>query len=217
VRYVRRSVAIAALLVAGLSIAGMPVSSGAVVASRTSTHRAAHGSSSGVQPATSPTPSVVTIPPATGPGVMSGGIATSSHIIEARSKDARVVKPRAVSIPKGWKSYTYGGVTISVPKSWAVKHNTNCHNTSAPGALLLGYPKTPFFCPSYQYSISFVAIHGSMGAIPPAGSPVKVNGLTVDVGAGTPEQLEWTIPSFGLQVTASGSEGERILHTLRRS
>jgi hypothetical protein len=217
VRYVKRPVAIAALLVTGLSIAGMPVASGAVVASRTSTHHAAHGSSSGTQPATTKTPSVIAIPSAGGLGAMSGGIATSSHIIEARSKDGRVIKPRAVSIPKGWNSYTYGEVKISVPKSWAVKHNTNCPNTSAPGVLLLGFPKVLENCPEYQYSTSVVAVYDSVGTITQTGNPIKVNGLTVDVSFGSPKQLEWTVPSLGLQVTASGSEGERILHTLRRS
>ncbi len=121
------------------------------------------------------------------------------------------------SIPKGWKSYSYGGVTVSVPKSWAVKHNTNCPNTSAPGALLLGYPKVLEFCADYLYSNSFVAIHGSMGAIPPSGSPVMVNGLPVDVGFGSPTSLEWSVPSLGLLISGQGAQADRILHTLRRS
>jgi hypothetical protein len=121
------------------------------------------------------------------------------------------------AVPKGWRSYAYGGVMISVPKSWAVKHNTNCPNTSAPGALLLGYPKVLDFCADYQYSSSFVAIHSSMGAIPPSGGPVTVNGLEVDVGVGSPTRLEWSVPSLGLEVSASGPQAGRILHTLRRS
>ena len=185
----------------------MSVAGGAVVASHTSAHHAAHGSGSGAQPETDTTPSAETILPATGPGVMSGGIATSSHVVELRSDDSAVVKARAVSIPKGWKSYTYGGVTISVPKSWAVKHNTNCPNTSAPGALLLGSPKTPYHCPAYQYSLSYVTIHGTMGAIPPAGSPVKVNGLGVDVGFGSPTSLDWFVPSLGLLIFGGNCSG----------
>jgi hypothetical protein len=121
------------------------------------------------------------------------------------------------SIPKGWKSYAYSGVTISVPKSWAVKHNTNCPNTSAPGALLLGYPKVLENCPDYLYSSSVVAIHSSMGAIPPSDSPTVVNGLPVDVGFGSPTSLEWSVPSLGLLITGQGHEADRILHTLRRS
>jgi hypothetical protein len=120
-------------------------------------------------------------------------------------------------IPKGWKSYAFGGVAISVPTSWAVKHDTNCPNTGAPGALLLGFPKVLENCADYLYSSSFVAIHGSMGAIPPSGSPIVVNGLPVDVGFGSPTSLEWSVPSLGLQVSGSGPEATRILHTLRRS
>jgi hypothetical protein len=148
---------------------------------------------------------------------MSGGIATSSPIIELRSDDSRVVKAGAVSIPKGWKSYAYGGVTVSVPKIWIVKHDTNCPNTSAPGSVLLGYPKVPEFCPYYKDSVSYVAIHRSAGATSPSGGPVKVDCPPVEVGFGSPPSLNCSIPSLGLQVTASGSEAERILHTLRRS
>jgi hypothetical protein len=137
---------IAALLVAGLSTAEVPA------AASTTTSR-----------------EVEVILPTAGPGVMSGSIATSSRTVVVHSVASRVVKARAVSIPRGWKSYSYGGVTISVPKTWAVKHNTNCPNTSAPGALLLGYPKTPYHCPAYQYVTSYVTIHGTMGAIPSGG------------------------------------------------
>ncbi len=193
-RLVSGLVVIAVLLAAGLSTAEVPAAA-----------------------AITATPNVEVIPPATGPGVMSGGIATSSHIIELRSDDRRAAKARAVSIPKGWKSYSYDGVTISVPKSWAVKHNTNCPNTSAPGALLLGYPKTPYHCPAYQYAASYVTIHGTMGAMPPAGAPVTVNGLRVDVGFGSPTSLDWFVPSLGLLIFGEGLESDRILHTVRRS
>lgn len=39
----------------------------------------------------------------------------------------------SVSVPQGWKTYTYGKAAISVPISWEVKHDTNCPNTNAPG------------------------------------------------------------------------------------
>jgi hypothetical protein len=166
VRYARRSTAIAALLIAGLSMAGMPDAS-----------------------------------------------AATSHRITSRPVPA-------VSIPKGWQSYAYGGVTISDPKSWAVKHNMNCRNTSAPGVLLLGYPKELETClqlPHQHYSDNYVAIYASTAATTATGAPIRVNSLTVAVGFGSRAQLEWNIPSFGLQVVAGSSKGERILHTLRRS
>jgi hypothetical protein len=126
----------------------------------------------------------------------------------------------AVSIPKGWQSYAYGGVTISVPKSWAVKHNANCRNTSAPGVLLLGYPKELESClqvPHQYFTNNYVAIYASTAATTATGAPIKVNSLTVAGGFGSPAKLEWNVPSFGLQVIAGSSKGERILHTLRRS
>jgi hypothetical protein len=158
----RGSAAIAALLVAGLSMASMPVASETV----------RHG--------------------------------TSSRPISA------------VSIPRGWNSYAYGGVTISVPQRWAVKHNTNCANASAPGVLLLGFPKVAEHCPAYQYSGNYVAIYATTAATT-TGAALKVNGLTVDVGFGSPAQLEWNIPALGLQAIAASPDGSRILQTLRHA
>ena len=126
----------------------------------------------------------------------------------------------AVSIPKGWQSDAYGGVMISVPESWAVEHDTNCHITNAPGVLLLGYPKMLDTCvlgPHLHGTNNYVAIYASRGPTTATGAIIKVNSLTVSVGFGSPAQLEWNIPSFGLQVIAGSSKGERILHTLRRS
>jgi hypothetical protein len=123
----------------------------------------------------------------------------------------------AVSIPKGWNSYTYGGVMILVPQSWAVRRNTNCVNTNAPGILLLGFPKVLESCPAYQYVANYVAIYATTSATTPTGAAREVNGLTVDVGMGSPSQLEWNIPSLGLQVVAASSDARRVLHTIRRS
>jgi hypothetical protein len=126
----------------------------------------------------------------------------------------------AVSIPKGWQSYAYGGVSISVPKSWAVEHDTNCHITSAPGVLLLGYPKMLDTCvlgPHLHATNNYVAIYASRAAMTSTGAPIEVNSLAVVVGFGSPAQLEWNIPSFGLHVIAGSSKGKQILHTLRRS
>ena len=146
------------------------------------------------------------------PGIP-GASAATSHRTSSRPV-------RAVSIPKGWQSYAYGGVMISVPKSWAVKHNMNCRSTSVAGVLLLGYPKELETClrlPHQHATNSYVAIYSSTAATTATEAPIKVNDLTVDVGFGSPAQLEWNIPSFGLQVIAGSSKAERILHTLRRS
>jgi hypothetical protein len=225
---------LAVLIVAGAVSAalGVPATSGAStsVGTRASTHQPTHGSKSGATPEASASPKVIQIPPATQPGEMGGGIETSSHTIEAKSKNPRV------AIPKGWKSYTYGGVTISVPSSWAIKHSTNCPNISAPGSLLLGNAKTYVNCPDSLYTKGFVSIDslsnltsqatagattstttGQTPTAAPVGSVAKINGLSVDVAFGSPESQQWIIPSLGLQITGRGPGTDRVLHTLRRS
>jgi hypothetical protein len=147
-------------------------------------------------------------------GLSVAGTPMASGVMRHRTPPELV---SAVSIPEGWHSYSYRGVMISVPMRWAVKHNTNCPNTSAPGALLLGYPRTLEFCADYQYTNDYVAVYASPVATTATGESIKVNGLTVDVGFGSSAQLEWNIPSLGLQVTAGGSQGKRIVRTLRRS
>ena len=126
--------------------------------------------------------------------------------------------PPRIAVPQGWKTYTYGKAAISVPSSWEVKHDTNCPNTNAPGALLLGYPKGgPEHCPSYSL-VNYVAVIDV-----PAGSvsgsatqkPTMVNGVPVFVGFGSPSTIVWTAPSLRVEIIGTGSDANRILHTLR--
>ena len=42
-------------------------------------------------------------------------------------------------------------MTIAVPGDWAVKHSTNCPNTTAPGTLLLGVPPVLIQCAAFEY------------------------------------------------------------------
>ncbi len=124
-----------------------------------------------------------------------------------------------VSVPEGWRTYTYGKAAISVPSSWAVRDDTNCPDGKASGTLLLGYPKVLEYCPNLPASISYVAVttfvSGPPGSPSPAQKPVKVNGVPVYVGFGSPGSLEWAVPSLGVQITGTGSDANRILHTLR--
>lgn len=124
---------------------------------------------------------------------------------------------RSVSIPQGWKTYTYGKAAISVPSSWEVKHGTNCPNTNAPGALLLGFPKVLEHCPEYS-DVSYVAVIDIPAGSPSGSAPQKptmVNGVPVFVGFGSPSTIEWTAPSLGVELIGTGSDANRILHTLR--
>jgi len=124
----------------------------------------------------------------------------------------------SVSVPQGWTSYTYGKAAISVPSSWEVKHDTNCPNTNAPGALLLGYPKGgPEHCPAYSV-VNYVAIFDiPAGSVSGSASqkPTMVNRVPVFVGFGSSSTIVWTAPSLGVEIIGTGSDANRILHTLR--
>ncbi len=123
----------------------------------------------------------------------------------------------SVSVPKGWTTYSYGKAAISVPSNWEVKHDTNCPNTNAPGALLLGYPKVLEFCPEYS-DVSYVAVFdipaGSASSSAPQ-KPTMVNGVPVMIGFGSPSTIEWTAPSLGVEIIGTGPDTNRILHSLR--
>jgi hypothetical protein len=111
-----------------------------------------------------------------------------------------------------------------VPKSWAVKHNVNCDNTAAPGAILLGYPKVLINCANYEFTWNFVALYYQHSGTISNGTRMEVNGVSVipnssaaGKGYANSTYVEWLIPSLGLAITASGSEVGRILHTIRRA
>jgi hypothetical protein len=130
--------------------------------------------------------------------------------------------PATVAVPEGWKTYTYGKAAVSVPGTWQVKRDTNCPNTAAPGALLLGYPKTIEYCPAYQSTASYLALIDRTDAAAGSGStapekPEMINGVAVYVGFGSPAALEWTAPSLGIEIIGAGPLADRIVSTLRRA
>jgi hypothetical protein len=128
---------------------------------------------------------------------------------------------RPAKLPNGWKSSSYQQVTISVPSDWAVKHDTDCANTSAPGVLLLGTPSTPMPCPLDSHHVDQVTVTdvpvGDDRQLPPAGSAERINGIRVYELFGSPSALEWVAPSRHIEISGSGPESERIVHTLRPS
>lgn len=127
-----------------------------------------------------------------------------------------------VSIPAGWKTYTFGKMAIAVPSSWAVKHNTNCPNAAAPGALLLGVPPVLINCPAFEYPKSVVTVSQLSSAtstttIPVGQKPVTVNGVPMYAGSGSPSSLDWTVPSLDVRIFGSGPDISQVMHTLHRS
>ncbi len=127
-----------------------------------------------------------------------------------------------VSIPAGWKTYTFGRMAIAVPSSWAVKHNTNCPNAAAPGALLLGVPPVLINCPAFGYPATVVTVSQLSSAtstttVPVGQKPVTVNGVPVYVGFGSPSSLDWTVPSLDVRIFGMGPDTSQVMHTLHRS
>ena len=124
-------------------------------------------------------------------------------------------RPGHVSIPNGWRSYTYDHATISVPSNWKVWHDTNC-TSAAHDVLVLGKPKAPYPCALLAASVSYAYVYTSTAKMP-MGGLITVNGFPVSVSFGSPTEVTWALPTLGIDVAAAGPEASRILHTLRRS
>jgi hypothetical protein len=123
---------------------------------------------------------------------------------------------RMVTVPKGWKTYTYGKAAISVPGDWAVTYNSACPNTTAAGILLLG--SSTVGCVVYHYSPTSVAVTKIQASAENAlTNPTMVNGTVVYVQFGSPSRIVWVIPALDVVVAASAPDANRILHTIRRA
>jgi hypothetical protein len=138
------------------------------------------------------------------------------------------------SVPRGWKTYTYGKAIISVPSDWAVERNHACPVRSAPGTLNLGTPKRPSECPAPEYlDANTVRLSPLLPSDLLESCPtISVNGLRVHVGpCGSSDPgglVYYVIPSLGVQAVGTGTNNEnvtgpgtgtvvgRVLHTLRR-
>ena len=127
-----------------------------------------------------------------------------------------------VSIPVGWKTYTLGRMALSVPRTWIVKHDTDCPDTTAPGTLLLGVPPVLVQCADFAYPATVVTVSQlgsatSTTARPVGQTPVTVNGIPVYPEFGSPDSLHWSVPSLDVQIIGTGPDSGRVLHTLHRA
>ena len=142
-----------------------------------------------------------------------------------------------VAVPHGWKTYTYGKATISVPSDWAVVSHYVCPDADGPGVVYLGPSENPgaSCSPASFHHINTVTVTPLQllpaGATYPSLCSGKVNGLRVYVGpcsSGNPRGIViYSIPSLGLQAIGSGTSSEdvtgpgtgtvvgQVLHTLR--
>jgi hypothetical protein len=146
--------------------------------------------------------------------LLGGGVARANQPDRSPSPSAGPTQ-LAVSVPIGWKTYTFGHAAISVPADWVVRHETDCPDGHAPGTLLLGIPRVLQSCPEIPASVNEVAmsslVHGSGENL---GAPERMNGVLVYPITGS---LTWDVPSLGIVIVAAGSDAQRILHTLRRA
>jgi len=166
------------------------------------------------------TPAQATATPAQATATQAQATATQAQATATPAGAHRHTPNRqAQVVPTGWKSATYGRVTISVPSNWAVKRATGCPNTAAPGALLLGAPATPINCPYYHYPVNRVTVTtipvGDDTDLPSATSATRINGIRVLRLFGSPNALEWIAPSVNVEISGSGPQAGRIVHTLR--
>jgi hypothetical protein len=127
-----------------------------------------------------------------------------------------------VSIPSGWKVHTYGKMAIATPGNWAVKQEDNCPDPAAPGTLHLGLPAVDFSCPASPPSIGSVVVwplnSGTSTKGEPSGQkPVAINGVPVNVEIGSTTLAVWTVPSLGVQITGTGTNSIRVMHTLHKA
>ncbi len=139
-----------------------------------------------------------------------------------------------VSVPRGWKTYTYGKARISVPGTWAVEHEDDCPVRSAPGTLSLGIPAAPSVCAALLGAADTVRLV-PLSAPNPFVSlcpTIRVHGLSVKVGpcgsSNAAGVVIYWVPALGVQAEGTGSADEnvtgpatgtvvgRVLHTLRR-
>jgi len=125
-----------------------------------------------------------------------------------------------VSVPAGWKTYTYRAAAISVPSTWAVEHNTNCPDGQAVGTLLLGIPKVLENCPALPASLTYVAVSTPSTSSPstsPGEKPTIVNGMPVYRSFGSPSSIEWFVPALGVQIYGTGAGVDAVLNTLQQA
>ena len=111
--------------------------------------------------------------------------------------------------PKGWVPVDYGNAQVSVPSSWTM--GGDCGQSGA-GLVLReeGRSNETWVCPNRD-SGAVIDIYDD-GAARPRGPMSIINGIKVYGSKGV-----WEVPSLGVDVSATGPEVLRILHTLTHS
>ena len=130
------------------------------------------------------------------------------------------------TVPAGWTTHTFDGVTISTPSTWKVfRQPPVCPGSARVGALLLGpvlapvqgagCPAPPGLRPSDVIAPNVVNITNFSGTSSLAGGyhSEVVNGL--HVRALYYSSLAWWIPSVGVLVSGTGPMASRIMRTVR--
>jgi hypothetical protein len=120
-----------------------------------------------------------------------------------------------VSIPSGWKPYTYGKAAIAVPSDWTVVTSYACPEPKGSGTLFLGPSKNPReICPAYSFSVNSVTI--TPAPLRPGDACTrlsKVNGLVVYVIPCATNAVDitfWTVVSLGVKVAATQAGGTMV-------
>jgi hypothetical protein len=125
-----------------------------------------------------------------------------------------------LTVPTGWKTYTYGKSAISVPSDWAVTGG-GCGVGTAPGTLLLGLPKVLPFCPMDQNGQNEVTLESPSSPVTSSEALTLVNGLRAyPIPVGNPGGhlgIGWSVPELGVNARGAGAIGSEVLHTLRRA
>jgi hypothetical protein len=168
-------------------------------------------------------------------GVLSVGLSACSPGSASPTTTARSAAP---SVDRGWKTYVYEQVAISVPANWHVVTDYGCPEPSGPGTLFLGSSKLlGASCPAYSINVDSVTLTSPIAYPSPSDvaglcPSIRVNGLVVDVepcsSSNTTGRISWVVPALGVAVAASAPGGAsvgtgsttlvgRVLRTLRRA
>ena len=164
-------------------------------------------------------------------GSASSSSTTTTPTTTSTTDSSTTTTTSPVVVPAGWKSYTYGRATVSVPADWTVATSTGCPPGPAQGLLVLGAPDHLANCPVGVDSVVVGSI--SAGQIKAAATcpAIMLDGqratvLPCHAGDGT-NIVQYLVPGLGIVAVGNGSPGEnvsgtgtntvvgQVLHTLR--
>jgi hypothetical protein len=149
----------------------------------------------------------------------------------ATTSATSTTEPPTASIPIGWKTYAYGRAKISVPPGWILVSSQGCADSSAPGVLALGAPRSLANCPVGGNSIVVSSLPSGDAKAMSLCPAITVNGLRVHVLPCTGHRdkgiVQYLVPALGIEAVGAGATGEDVtgtgtdsivsqaLHTLR--